>query len=269
MSRRVSRACAWTGCAAVLGWSLSGLVAGKAHADEYMTLHGALEDIKDYYTAPLHWDGEDWLAFGGSLAAVAAAHSLDERVRGDFAKGPGALNGGEDKNSLRDALPTVAIIGGTWATAGIMGDRDGYRETWALMEAAVLSSATGEALSYGFGRERPDATVSPNEWGKSGDAFPSVHVSAAFAVGTVFAESGGDDYRWIRRILGYGIAAGTGYLRLHENVHWLSDTVAGSALGIATARFVLERESGESSHASLSFQPTKDGWMIAYTKRFY
>jgi hypothetical protein len=269
MSAKALRAVARMVCAVGLGWALSGLAGGEARADDYMTVRGALGDIESYYTAPLHWDGEDWVAFGGSLAAIAAAHSLDERVRGDFAKGPGALNGGEDKNSLRDALPTVAIIGGTWATAGILGDRDGYRETWALVEAAVLSSATGEVLSYGFGRERPDATVSPNEWGKGGDSFPSVHVSAAFAVGTVFAESGGDEYRWVRRILGYGVAVGTGYLRLHENVHWLSDTVAGSALGIATARFVLNRESGESSHASLSFQPTKDGWAIAYTKRFY
>jgi membrane-associated phospholipid phosphatase len=257
---RVSWAAALAGCLSFLS---------AARADDYMTLHGALEDVRDYYTSPLRWDASDWLAFGGSLAAIAAAHSLDERVRGDFAKGPGALNGGEDKNSLRDALPTVAIIGGTFAAAGFMGDHEGYRETWALIEAGALSTVTGEALSYGFGRERPDATVSPNEWGKGGDAFPSVHVSAAFAVGTVFAESGGDQYRWLRRILGYGIAAGTGYLRMHENVHWLSDTVAGSAIGIGTARFVLHRENGDTSHvSSVSIQPTKDGWMIAYTKRF-
>jgi membrane-associated phospholipid phosphatase len=234
-----------------------------------MSVRGALSDVGHYYTAPLRWDAEDWLAFGGSLAAVAAAHSFDTRVRSDLAAGPGALNGGQDKNSLRDALPTVAIIGVTGAYAGIIGDREGYRETWSLFEAALLSGATGEMLSLGFGRERPDATASPNEWGKGGDSFPSVHVSAAFAVGTVFAESGNDEYRWVRRFLGYGIAAGTGYLRLHENVHWLSDTVAGSALGIATARFVLNREGSHSRTASLSFQPTRDGWMLAYTKRFY
>jgi len=258
-----------TGLIGALAGMLSGTCVGVAHADDSMSVHGALEDVAHYYTAPLRWDGEDWLAFGGSLAAIAAAHSFDARVRSDLTSGAGALNGGQDKNSLRDALPTVAIIGGTWAYAGMLGDHAGYRETWALIEAAVLSGATGEALAFGFGRERPDATTSPNEWGKGGDSFPSVHVSAAFAVGTVFAESGNDEYRWVRRILGYGIAAGTGYLRLHENVHWLSDTVAGSALGIATARFVLDRQAATETSASLSFQPTKDGWMIAYTKRFY
>jgi len=255
-------------CAVLLG-PLAVAFAGSAHADDWMSVRGALEDVGHYYTAPLRWDGADWLAFGGTLAAVAAAHSFDARVRSDLATGPGALNGGQDKNSLRDALPVAAIVGGTWAYAGFLGDRDGYRETWGLIEAGVLSTATGELLALGVGRERPDATTSPNAWGKSGDSFPSVHVSAAFAVGTVFAESGNDEYRWVRRILGYGIAAGTGYLRMHENVHWLSDTVAGSALGIATARFVLNREEGKEPTAALSFQPTKDGWMIAYTKRFY
>jgi membrane-associated phospholipid phosphatase len=103
-------------------------------------------------------------------------------------------------------------------------------------------------------------------WRQGSDSFPSVHASAAFAIGTVFAESGNDEYRWIRRILGYGIAAGTAYIRVRENVHWLSDTVAGSALGIATARFVLNRQGGERD-ASLQFQPVKNGWQLAYTVR--
>ncbi len=228
---------------------------------------GALEDAKLYVTAPLRWDGEDWLAFAGTLAVVGAAHSLDGRVRTHFADASDALNGGRDKNSLRDALPTVAIIAGTWAYAGIEGDSDGYRETWSLVEAGILSTATGEILSYAAGRERPDGSTSPNRWREGGDSFPSVHASAAFAVGTVFAESGNDDYRWIRRILGYGIASATAYVRVRENVHWLSDTVAGSALGIATAHFVLDRRDHE-SRGSLSVEPTKDGWMIAYSKHF-
>jgi len=227
----------------------------------------ALQDAKLYVTAPLRWDGEDWLAFAGTLALVGASHSLDGRVRSHFVNGADGLNGGQDKNSLRDALPTVAIIGGTWAYAGFLGDSDGYRETWSLVEAGILSTATGEILTYAAGRERPDGSTSPNQWRQAGDSFPSVHASAAFAVGTVFAESGSDDYRWIRRILGYGIASATAYIRVRDNVHWLSDTVAGSALGIATARFVLNRRDQE-SRGSLSVQPTKDGWMVAYSKHF-
>jgi len=223
----------------------------------------ALNDTGQYFTAPLRWDLEDWAYFGVTLAAVGVAHQFDSNVRSHFATGSNAVLTGKDKNSVRDAVPAVALIIGTWSTAGWLGDSDGYRETWRLVEAGAFSTITGEALTIAGGRERPDATTSPNAWRQHGDSFPSVHASAAFAIGMTFAESGNDDYRWIRRIIGYGVAAGTAYIRVKDNVHWVSDTVAGAALGIATARFVLNRELGD--RPQISVEPQKGGgWMIAY-----
>jgi membrane-associated phospholipid phosphatase len=233
-------------------------------ADSF-SIGDVLQDAKLYVTAPLRWDGQDWLYFGAALSAIGTAHAFDGRVRTHFIDPTQPLNG-EDKNAGRDALPAVALIVGTGVYAAMIDDRDGYRETGSLLEAGIFSAATSEVLTLAAGRERPDATAAPNMWRDGGDSFPSVHVSAAFAIGTVFAESGNDEYRWIRRIIGYGVAAGTAYVRVHENVHWLSDTVAGSALGIATARFVLNRHGGE-QRASIQFQPMKDGWQLAYTLR--
>jgi membrane-associated phospholipid phosphatase len=226
-----------------------------------------LEDTKLYFTAPLRWDEEDWLYFGGALVAIGAAHSFDGQVRDHFATGSKAvLNGGQDTNSLRDAAPTIAIVAGTGLYAAFIDDREGYRETWALIEAAAFSGATAEVLGYATGRERPDATTSPNEWGKGSDSFPSLHTTVAFAVGTVFAESGNDEYRWIRRIIGYGVAGATAYVRVDDNVHWLSDTVAGAALGIATAKFVLNRQDAQ-NRGTVQIQPVKGGWMVSYAIR--
>jgi hypothetical protein len=229
-----------------------------------VTVHSALEDTQLYFTAPLRWDEEDWLYFGGALVAIGASHEFDRRVRDHFATGSNAILNGADKNSLRDALPAVGLIAGTGIYAAFIRDPDGYQETWSLFEAGMFSTVTAEALSYAAGRERPDATTSPNQWRDGGDSFPSVHTSAAFAIGMVFAESGNDEYRWIRRIVGYGIAGATGYIRVRDNVHWLSDTVAGAALGIATARFVLNRRESD-SHSSVQLLPAKDGWRLSYT----
>jgi len=252
----------------LLGWAVVGIfpVVGRT-ADSL--LDATLEDTKLYFTAPFRWNEEDWLYFGGALVAIGASHSFDTRVRDHFATGSKAiLNGGEDKNSLRDAAPTLALIAGTGIYAAFIDDRDGYRETWSLIEAGAFSGVTAEVLGYAAGRERPDATTSPNEWGKGGDSFPSLHTSVAFAVGTVFAESGNDEYRWIRRIIGYGVAGATGYVRIKENVHWLSDNVAGAALGIATARFVLNRqEARDQNRGAFAFQPVKNGWLISYSIR--
>lgn len=249
----------------MLVWAVVGIfpIVGRT-ADSL--LDTTLEDTKLYFTSPLRWDQEDWLYFGGALAAIGAAHSFDERVRDHFATGSKAiLNGGEDKNSLRDAAPTVALIAGTGLYAAFIDDRDGYREAWSLVEAGAFSGATAEVLGYAAGRERPDATTFPNEWGKRGDSFPSLHTTVAFAVGTVFAESGNDEYRWIRRIIGYGVAGATGYVRVSENVHWLSDSVAGAALGIATARFVLNRQEAQDHAVAVQFQPIKNGWRVAFS----
>jgi membrane-associated phospholipid phosphatase len=251
---------------AILGWAIVGMYPLIGRAADSL-LDTTLQDTKLYFSSPLRWDEEDWLYFGGALVAIGAAHSFDERVRDHFATGSKAvLNAGEDKNSLRDAAPTVAIIAGTGLYASFIDDRDGYRETWALIEAGAFSGATAEVLGYASGRERPDGTTSANEWGKGGDSFPSLHTTVAFAVGTVFAESGNDEYRWIRRIIGYGVAGATAYVRVDENVHWLSDTVAGAALGIATAKFVLNRQDAP-SRGVVQFQPVKGGWMVSYSVR--
>jgi membrane-associated phospholipid phosphatase len=259
--RSTLRATAWA-------WLACSLIPFTARADSSV-VSDTLEDVKLYFTAPIRWDEYDWLAFAGSLAAVGVAHEFDSRVREHFATGPNSgLNGGQDKNSLRDALPTVALIGGTFAYAAFLGDSAGYRETWSLAEAGVLSTVTAEALSYAAGRERPDGSTSPNRWRAGGDSFPSVHASAAFAVGTVFAESGNDEYRWIRRIIGYGVAGATAYVRVKDNLHWTSDTVAGAALGIATARFVLNRREQSDVRTSFDIEPTKNGWQAGYSVQF-
>jgi membrane-associated phospholipid phosphatase len=48
---------------------------------------------------------------------------------------------------------------------------------------------TAFALKYAVGREGPDQTSDPNQWRKSGgNAFPSLHATAAFAISTVLAD---------------------------------------------------------------------------------
>jgi membrane-associated phospholipid phosphatase len=265
MLNRVRPASAGLAILALASWSSFAPL--PAAAADTFTLNTALVDTGEYLTAPLRWDREDWAYFGVSAAALAAAHEYDDNVRAHFATGSRAVLDSKDKNSLRDALPTLAIVGGTWVYAEFLDDKDGYRETWGMVESGVLSTATGEILKVAAGRERPNVVTTPDHWRQGGDSFPSVHTTAAFAIGTVFAESGNDEYRWLRRIIGYGIAGGTAYTRLHENQHWLSDTVAGAALGIATARFVLNRHSGTTPDATagrLEFQPAKNGWALNY-----
>jgi membrane-associated phospholipid phosphatase len=94
-----------------------------------------------------------------------------------------------------------------------------------------------------------------------------MHVSTTFAVGTVLAESGSDRYRWLRRGIGYGLAGATAYARLDHNAHWLSDTVAGAALGIATAQFTIQRRDQHLHRSAVMVIPMQGGAMLTYSLR--
>jgi membrane-associated phospholipid phosphatase len=225
---------------------------------------GLLTDIKLYFTAPLRWDTRDWAWFGGALLAIGAAHHYDTQVRTHFVKNlaPGQTTNSDD---VTDIVPTVAVVGLTWSYAALTDDSNGRRETGTMVEAAALSAVTAYALKYIVAREGPDETSNPNEWFKGhGDTFPSFHSTAAFAVGTVLAESGNDEYRWLRRLLGYGLGVATSYERLKHNAHWLSDTVAGAAIGGATADFTMHRRYANVEQSSLSVVPVDGGAMLTY-----
>jgi membrane-associated phospholipid phosphatase len=234
--------------------------AGSAAAEQPSQL---ASDIKRYFTAPLRWDRGDWAWFGGALVAIGAAHHYDTQVRTHFIKTLGASKA--NSKDVQDAIPAAAVFVATWGYANLIGDSNGRGEAWAMLEAAGLSTVTAYALKYAGGRERPDQTSDPNQWHKSGgNSFPSVHSTAAFAVGTVLAESGNDDYRWVRRFLGYGLGAATSYERLKHNAHWLSDTVAGAALGIASAHFAMNRRDRTADETSLRVVPVERGAMLTY-----
>jgi hypothetical protein len=230
-----------------------------------------LEDAEAYYTAPLHWNGRDWEYFGGALAAIAVAHHYDTQARTHYDGGSSSPLGPKASGAVSDALPGAALLLGTWGYASLIGSHAGEGEAWNMLESAGLSFVSAYALKYIVRRPGPDATTDPNHLFGGGSSFPSEHTTAAFAIGTVLAESGNPEFRWLRRTIGYGVGFGTAYLRLKHNAHWLSDTVAGAALGMASAHFVMNRsaarEESEDSSA-ISIVPVQGGVMLAYSATF-
>ena len=254
-------------CASIVTGALALLAAtGSCHAEDFAP-RDVLEDAKLYFTAPIRWDTRDWLYFGGALAAIGAAHEYDGNVRRHFAVGARAVLDGKDKNSVRDAIPAAAAVAGTWVFATLLDEPSGRVEAYTMLEAAGFSAVTTEALKFAAGRARPNETTRVDDWRKSGSSFPSLHASAAFAIGTVLAESGSDDVRWVRRILGYGLAGATAYVRVRDNVHWMSDTVAGTAIGIATAHFTMNRREVRANRWNLSVAPMDGGGtMVTFSR---
>lgn len=222
-------------------------------------------DIKLYVTAPRNARRPQWVRFGAAVGAVAFAYRYDDDVREHFGTSIVPAGTSPDVHDSGDAAPAALALGGTWLAAVLVDEVEGRREAGAMLEAAALSGAAAYALKEIAGRERPYATAERGGFRNDGDAFPSLHTTAAFAVGTVLAESGNDRQRWLRRALGYGLAAATAYNRLDHDAHWLSDTVAGAGLGIATARFVMKRRDSDAERARWQVLPKADGLTVAYT----
>jgi membrane-associated phospholipid phosphatase len=229
-------------------------------------VRAVVADAKEFVTAPLHAGRPQWIRFGAALGAVALAYQLDDDAREHFKTRTVAVGTSPDTHDGRDAAPAALALGGTWIAAVIAEDEDGRREAGTMLEAAAFGGAAAYALKQIAGRERPYVTADRGEWSGDGEAFPSVHTTVAFAIGTVLAESGNDRHRWLRRALGYGLAVGTAYARMDHDAHWLSDTVAGAGIGIATARFVMKRRDERAdSRARFEMLPTRDGIAVGYT----
>lgn len=226
-------------------------------------------DIKAYVTSPFRWDAHDWLYFGGTLAAVGLAHHFDAQVRDQYSQATASPH--SSTYELQDFAPTAVLLVGTWGAAWVTRNSAGEREGWAMLEAALFAAGTGYGVKYLAGRERPSDTASPDQWRQGGSSFPSVHSTVAFAVGTVLAESGSEDsdeqYRWLRRVLGYGVGLLTSYERVRHNQHWLSDTVAGAAIGVAAARFTLHRREGNGGDLGIGVVPMSGGAMLTWSRQ--
>ena len=224
-----------------------------------------IQDIKEFATAPVRWRGREWLQFGAVVAAVGTAYQYDNRVRSHFVSKLGANPPQFDIENAQDAAPAALVLGGTWLAATLSHSEDSHREAAAMLRAALFATASSEVLKAAFGRERPGAGAPRDSWRNgSGRSFPSGHTALASAIGAVLAESG-DGHRWLRRTLGYGLAVGTAYARVRHDSHWLSDTVAGAGLGIATGRFVMNRRNRPDARGVVSLAPSEAGAILTYT----
>jgi membrane-associated phospholipid phosphatase len=95
--------------------------------------------------------------------------------------------------------------------------------------------ATG--VKFLTGRERPNSADGAHSFDpfRTGDtSFPSGHTALAFGMATALAAEvpgAWDDVGFL------GLATATGLSRINDNRHWLSDVVAGAAVGFIAGRW--------------------------------
>lgn len=103
------------------------------------------------------------------------------------------------------------------------------RSSWdRLVVSAGMSNAVMatiiNATKYSVKEMRPDNSTA--------NSFPSGHTATAFTAATILhKEYGLTRSPWFS-VGGYAVAMGTGFMRVLNNRHWISDVVAGAGIGI-------------------------------------
>jgi membrane-associated phospholipid phosphatase len=179
------------------------------------------------------WQG---VALVGGIALLSA---WDESVRTSTQQHRSHSGDQVAAVARRMGQPEVfATVPGAIVLAGFVGHRPalrraGERVVASLAVAGVLAVAGKEAV----GRLRPDQADEQYDFKpfSGAAAFPSGHATMAFALATSLAN---EIHRPWATVGLMTAAAGTGWSRINDNEHWLSDVVAGAAVGIASAQFV-------------------------------
>ena len=122
-------------------------------------------------------------------------------------------------------LPLAATFG--LSLAGVPA-KHGYPSRIALTATSYLiMAATVNGLKAFIDVRRPD--------GRGQNSFPSGHTATAFAGAELVRQEFKDASPWYGATA-YGVAALTGFLRLYNQRHWLSDVLAGAGIGILSTR---------------------------------
>jgi membrane-associated phospholipid phosphatase len=102
------------------------------------------------------------------------------------------------------------------------------RQTVLLLTSGTLASAIVWPTKKLTDRERPNGKPY---------AFPSGHTAYAFTIATFMDKEFRHKSPWVS-VVSYGIAGGTGVLRVLNNAHWFSDILAGAGIGILSVNTV-------------------------------
>ena len=134
-----------------------------------------------------------------------------------------------DKQITIDDFTQYAPMAATYGLnlCGVKG-KHGYGDlTIILGTAYALMGGTVTVMKSWTKVERPD--------GSSRNSFPSGHTATAFMGAELLRREYWEVSPWIG-IAGYAVAAGTGFFRMYNNRHWLTDVIAGAGVGILSVQ---------------------------------
>lgn len=227
---------------------------------KYLT--GYWTDTKNILTSPPRWNSNDWLEASLVVGAAVGLYTQDDKIQSWTQRNKNMTTqhlADDAKNLGLYSIPAVAGLG----IYGYAASNDKAKTTFLLStESFVVTGAFVQVLKRSTGRHRPYTGDPHDTWsgpvlsGKGEDlSFPSGDSSSAFAIATVLAS----EYdNMIVPPLVYGISTLIALERIHDNAHWSSDVLVGSAIGYFTGKAIVASHPGNKEQR-LGIAPLIDG----------
>jgi len=195
-----------------------------------------LRDQKAIWLAPFHVRRSDAKWMIPSSIGLMALITTD-RISGDEIGEAERQVKASRWISYAGSVYGAGAVAGTFYLIGRHKNDDRARETGLLSAEALIDSVIVEGALKGITqRARPADGVERSEFFDGGNSFPSGHSSQAWAVATVIANEYKD--RRAIQLTAYGIASAVSVARVTSHKHFLSDVLAGSALGFGIGKYV-------------------------------
>lgn len=152
----------------------------------------------------------------------------DTRVADRVSNSP-SLNGRSNTASTVITDGMVGFSAATYLFGCLGGRRHALSPGLSALTAAGFALLSDEALKIGTNRRRPFASGSAGEFWEGGNAFPSGHTAAGWAIASSIAHSY-PQHRWVKWSA-YSAAAAISVLRITAHQHYPSDVMVGGTLG--------------------------------------
>jgi membrane-associated phospholipid phosphatase len=204
------------------------------------------------YFAGLLGSASWWSRVGLGIGVIAASSALDNRGY-RFGIDNGDKRWVRYGRNVGNLLP-LAFGGASLALALDGHDRRLADSSVAALQAGAMALLGSEAIKRAIHRSRPEEGKGSGDFNassRSDSSLPSNTTALTWALITPYARE--YDAPWL-----YGVAALTNFARISGNKHWVSDTVAGTALGYALGSLFWElRRNDAHRDAELALAPNQ------------
>ncbi len=148
--------------------------------------------------------------------------SLNNQVKEELKEHAGEQFSADD---ISQYVPFLSVYG--LNAMGVQGKHSFRDRTLILGTAYLVMGITVNTLKRTIPVQRPD--------GVGMNSFPSGHTATAFMGAEFLMQEYKDQSIWYG-VAGYAVAAGTGFLRMYNDRHWITDVAAGAGIGILSTK---------------------------------